>query len=177
MRKPYLEILLYVCNRLVAVVPSHLLRLLFYRRLMKMEIGRDTYIFMDAWFDTKGNFRIGNNSVINQKCRLDNRGGIRIGDNVSISAEVTILTADHNVDSALCEGRVRGVTIGDYVFIGTRAMLLPGVRVGEGAVIAAGAIVTRDVEDYLIVAGVPARPIRKRPRGLKYTVKYDRWLF
>jgi acetyltransferase-like isoleucine patch superfamily enzyme len=63
------------------------------------------------------------------------------------------------------------------VFIGTRAMLLPGVRVGEGAVIAAGAIVTRDVADYHIVAGVPARPIRQRPRGLKYQVKYDRWLF
>ena len=162
------EGILYVANRIVARVPSHRLRLFFYRRVMGFEIGHHSYIFMDAWFDCKRGLKIGNHSVVCQKCRLDTRGRIEIGDNVSISAEVCILTADHDPQSLDFGGRDAPVRIEDFAFIGTRAMILRGVTIGRGAVVAAGAIVTKSVAPYAIVAGVPARTIGKRLENLDY---------
>ena len=132
---------------------------------------------MDAWFYTRRGLRIGRNSVINERCRLDTRGGITIGDNVSVSPEVCILTADHDMRSRTAAGREREVVISDHVFIGTRAVILPGVRLERGCAVAAGAVVTRDVEAFTIVAGVPARPIGERPADLSYTVEYQRLFF
>ena len=129
---------------------------------------------MDAWFDTIGSFNMGNNSTINQKCHLDNRGGLTIGSNVSISSEVCILTADHDPNTADFAGRCRGVSIEDYAFIGTRAMILAGVTIGQGAIVAAGAVVSRDVLPYEIVAGIPARVIGSRRKDLDYSASYCR---
>ncbi len=168
------EALLYVCNRIVSRIPSHRLRLFFYRRVMHFEIGHHTYIFMDAWFDTRGGLKMGNHSVVNQKCRLDTRGGIEIGENVSISAEVCILTADHDPASPAFAGRNRPVHVRDYAFIGTRAMILQGVTIGKGAVVAAGAVVTKDVAPFEIVAGCPARKIGLRNSELLYETDYGR---
>ncbi|CEK17007.1 hypothetical protein CTKA_01330 [Chthonomonas calidirosea] len=113
MRRPSLRYVasqtaLYITNHIVSCIPVHWVRLLFYRRIMRFQIGKDSFIFMGAWFDTRGNFVLGDHSVINQRCRLDNRGGISIGNNVSISAEVCILTADHDPQSPTFAGRVRG---------------------------------------------------------------------
>jgi maltose O-acetyltransferase len=141
---------------------------------MRVKIGNGTSIFMRAWLDTPGGLTIGKNSTINQGCRLDARGGLSIGDNVSISAEVCILTAAHDVGSVTFDGFGKPVDIQDFVFIGTRAMVLPGVSIGTGAIVAAGAIVTKNVESYSVVAGVPARIIGRRPLGLNYTATYRR---
>lgn len=170
---------LFIANRIVARVPSHSLRLFFYRRVLKFTIGPSSYIFMDAWFDTKGkgSFIMGRNSVINQKCRLDNRGSIVIGNSVSISAEVCILTADHDLQSPEFVGRERAVSIGDYAFIGTRALLLPGVTIGRGAAVAAGAIVTKNVPERAIVAGCPANQIGTRSADFDYAPRYNPLFF
>jgi acetyltransferase-like isoleucine patch superfamily enzyme len=168
------DALLYLTNRVVARIPSHTLRLWYYRCCWKCEIGPNSFIFMDAWFDTRGSFRMGRNSTINQKCRLDNRGSITIGDNVAISTETCILTADHDPRDDDFGGRARSVQIEDYVFIGTRAMILPGVTLGRGAVVAAGAVVTRSVAPYAIVAGIPAREIGRRQTDLNYNASYCR---
>lgn len=120
---------------------------------------------------------MGKNSIINQNCCLDNRGVLTIGDNVSISSEVCILTADHDLQSPLFEGRIHPVTIEDYVFIGTRAMILPGVKLGKGCAVAAGAIVTKNVAPFTIVAGIPANPIGKRIQQLEYNCFYPRSFF
>jgi maltose O-acetyltransferase len=173
-RRGYFDGLLFVTNRIIARVPSHTLRLCWYRRIMSFQIERGSIIFMDAWVDGRRGLRIGPRSVINQRCRLDTRGGICIGSNVSISAEVCILTADHDLNSRTFEGRQRPVVISDYVFIGTRAMILPGVTLGKGAAVAAGAVVTKDVEPFVIVAGVPARPIGRRRDDFNYHVSYRR---
>lgn len=166
--------LLYLTNHWIARIPSHNFRLYFYRRFLKLRVGSGSFIFMEARFDTVGDFEMGQNSTVNPKCHLDNRGGLIIGNNVSISSEVCIITADHDPKEADFRGRNRGVTIEDYVFIGTRAMILAGVTIGRGAIVAAGAVVSRDVPPYSIVAGVPARVIGKRREDLDYSASYCR---
>ncbi len=168
------ELRLFICNRWVSRTPSHTLRLIFYKKVMKYQVGQGTNLFMDCTFDCAGNFSIGENSVINGKCRLDNKCSITIGENVSISQEVMILTADHDPDSADFVGRDGPVTIGDYVWIGSRAIILPGCTIGKGAVVAAGAVVTRDVAPYSIVAGSPAKVIKMRSTDLRYKISYRR---
>lgn len=177
LKRIHLDGILYLTNRVVAHIPFHFIRLSFYRYCLGLEIGSQSYIFMEAWFDAKKNFKLGKNSVINQKCRLDNRGTIAIGDSVSISAEVCILTADHYPQSPDFSGGVSPVTIEDYVFIGTRAMILPGVTLGKGSVVGAGAAVTKDVAPFTIVAGVPAKPIGSRRTDLDYSATYHRLFF
>lgn len=167
----------YITNRLISQIPFHFIRLGFYRQCLSFEIGTGSHIFMDAWFDCKKNFVVGKNSTINQKCRLDNRGGISIGDNVSISAEVCILTGDHDLQSQDFSGRVRPVVIEDYVFIGTRAMILPGVTLGKGSAVGAGAVVTKSVPPFTVVAGIPAKSIGIRSSDLHYSASYLRLFF
>ena len=166
--------LLFICNKIVGHIPSHALRKLFYRGVMRVRIGKGSYIFTGARFDIPGAFVIGEDSTINDRCRLDNRGTLTIGDHVSISSEVCILTADHDPQNSSFLGRERAVVIEDYVFIGTRAMILPGVKIGRGAVVAAGAIVTKEVPPLAIVAGSPAREIGRRDPTLDYRVEYNR---
>jgi maltose O-acetyltransferase len=170
------EFLVYATNHVVAHIPSRRFRRAFYRKALDMKIGHGSAIHLGASIDTRHGFVMGDHSVINGNCRLDNRGGIAIGNNVSISRNVTILTADHDVRDRDFTGRNRGVTIGDYAFVGTGAIVLPGVSLGIGSVVAAGAVVTRSVEDYAIVGGNPARKIAERPRDLAYTISYDRFL-
>ena len=158
----------------MARVPSHRFRLFFYRRVMGFEIGHHSYIFMDAWFDCRRGLKMGNHSVVNQKCRIDTRGGVEIGDNVGIAAESCILTADHDPQAPDGGGRVAPVRIEDYAIVGTRAMILRGVTIGRGAVVAAGAIVTKNVAPFSIVAGTPARQIGVRNENLNYEINYDR---
>jgi acetyltransferase-like isoleucine patch superfamily enzyme len=166
------NLLFMISNRVVAYIPSHTIRLFFYRFAMKFDVGENTSIFMGAWFDAWGNFKIGKNSVINPNCRLDTRGGITIGENVSISAQVCILTADHDLLDLKFQGRLGSVTIEDYVFIGTRAMILRGVTLGKGSAVAAGSIVMKDVLPFTIVAGIPAKKIGSRPQELDYNCNY-----
>lgn len=168
------EGMLYVTNHVVNSVPSHIFRKAFYRRILNIKIGKKSYIFMSAYLETRGQMTIGDGTVINERCRLDNRGGLTIGNHVSISPDTHIITADHDVQSPDFAGRQNPVTIEDHVFIGSRATILPGVTVGVGAVVAAGAVVTRSVEPYAIVAGIPAKKIGERTRDLRYTHQYDR---
>jgi acetyltransferase-like isoleucine patch superfamily enzyme len=141
---------------------------------MEFEIGERSFIFMGARFDCRGGFILGNHSVINERCRLDNRGTLRIGNSVSISSEVCILSADHDPRSESFVGRNRPVEIEDHVFIGTRALILPGCHIGRGAIVAAGSILTKSVEPFTIVAGNPAKPVGKRPESLDYRLDYAR---
>lgn len=168
------ELRIYICNEWIATIPSHRFRNFYYRKVMKFKFEQSCSIHMHCVVDCAENLVIGENSVINAKCRLDNRGGIVIGENVSISQEVLILTADHDVNAADFAGRSLPVRIQDYVWIGTRAVILPGVTIGKGALIAAGAVVTKDVIPYAIVAGVPARVIKMRRTDLNYETKYRR---
>jgi maltose O-acetyltransferase len=141
---------------------------------MRFEIGANSYVYLDAWFDSRGGLKMGRNSVVNHRCRMDTRGGIVIGENVSVAAETCVLTADHDPQSPTFEGRGGQVIIEDYAVIGTRAMILRDLTIGRGAIVAAGAIVTKSVAPFTIVAGSPAKPIGRRAEKLEYRIDYCR---
>ncbi len=156
------ELRLYLTNHWVSWLPSHRLRLFYYRQVMQFEIGPGTNVFMGCQFDCARGIVIGKNTTINPRCRLDSRGGIRIGNFVSISSDSRILTADHDPDSPEFSGRHGQVVIGDHCFVGTGALILKGVNLGTGAIIGAGSVVTHNVPAGEIWAGNPARKIRDR---------------
>lgn len=164
----------YIATYWVAHIPSFRIRHWYYRKLMNYKIGKESSLHMGL-FVTGANIEIGDNVVVNRRVYLDGRIGIRIGNNVSISPEVYIVSMEHDPNDSLFATRGGVVVIDDHVWIGSRAMLLPGVHIGEGAVIAASAVVTRDVEPYQIVAGVPARPIGNRSRRIEYRCVYFPW--
>jgi maltose O-acetyltransferase len=121
------------------------------------------------------------------RCLLDGRKfQIRTGSNVSIGPEATILTLGHEPRSPVFADRGGDVVIGDRVWIGYRAIVLPGVTIGEEAVVGAGAVVTKDVDPYAIVAGNPARKVGERAvegressvesQGFEYELEYRPWL-
>jgi acetyltransferase-like isoleucine patch superfamily enzyme len=168
------ELRLYLCNHVIANVPSHTVRLWYYKKIMHFKIGHGSTINMNCKFDCAANLVIGENTVINANCRLDSRGRLEIGNNVSVSENVIFLTADHNEDLIGVHGRPKEIVVEDYVWIGTRAMVLPGVRIEKGGVVGAGAIVTRDVKYLNIVAGIPAKKINTRPEIFNYSAEYKR---
>jgi maltose O-acetyltransferase len=167
------RVLNYLTNHVVAHVPSSTLRRLWYRHALGIDFGPGASVLLGAhvWFFGPGETRrrgvaIGRNSRINRDCTLDIRSGLTIGDNVSISPEVMILGGSHDYNDPTFRYVDAGpVTIGDHVWIGSRAMILPGVNVGRGAVVAAGSIVTKDVAPMMVVAGVPAKPVAVRDSG------------
>jgi acetyltransferase-like isoleucine patch superfamily enzyme len=176
MRRILAELKLYICNHVISHFPSTTVRMMYYRNVMRFKIGKGSYIFLNCKFDASNGLIMGENSVINAHCRIDSRGLVTIGSNVSISESVIILTADHDMDKPDMEGRTKSVTIGDYVWIGTKALLMPNVVVGYASVIAAGAIVTKNVNDYHVVAGIPAKFIKERKRqdAFTYSASYKR---
>jgi maltose O-acetyltransferase len=188
-----MQSLKYATSHVINRIPSHAVRGLWYRRVLGLAIGRGAVIHLgvDLWLLSRGQVRrgaidaagqprvsIGANTWINRGCTLDLRGGLRIGDNVSIAAEVVILSADHDRDQVSFPLRFREVVIEDHVWIGMRAMILPGVHIGRGAVVGAGSVVTRDVAALAVVAGAPARQIGTRSVGaVDYTFDAPRPLF
>lgn len=161
---------------LVGAIPSHAVRLFFYRRVFHVAIGESTSIHRRCRFYRPAGVSIGAHSVVNRGVLLDGRSGLRIGDNVSISEGSQILTLEHDPNDPAFGWRGAAVLIGDRVFLGARSTVLPGITVGEGAVVAAGAVVTHDVEPFTIVGGVPARPIGQRRSDLDYQLTYRKFL-
>ena len=136
-----------------------------------MKINKFTYCGRNLDVRSPWNIKIGNNCIINKKVLLDGRGGmLKIGNNVDIALEVQIWTLSHDINGEKHNPIGADVIIEDYVWIGTRAIIMPGVRIGRGAVIAAGAIVTKDVPPMAIVAGVPAKIISQRNNPLTYNL-------
>lgn len=166
------RILNYLTNYVVAFVPSYTLRHLWYEFVMGLEIGQGAGVGMRTYVWSYGPRRnrrdgacIGANTRISHGCTLDLRHGLSIGDNVSVSPEVMILGATHDVNAAWFNEVAGFVTIEDHVWIGARAVILTGITIGRGAVVAAGSVVTKSVAPMTIVAGVPAKPVGVRNPG------------
>ena len=127
--------------------------------------GSHVNIEKGADFGTGKGIAIGNYSGIGVNCKV--RGPLTIGEYVMMGPNVTILTHTHNIERTDIpmgqQGmRVAEVVIGNDVWIGMRVIIMPGVKVGDGAVIGAGAVVTKDVPAFTVVGGVPAKIIKYR---------------
>ncbi|WP_325437918.1 acyltransferase [Pseudomonas nitroreducens] len=166
----------YLANNWISRCPYERLRNIYYRRILGIQIGQDTHVSMRMFFTgyhSRCNVRIGNNCVINRETYLDGRTGVEIGNNVNISFQTCILSLHHDHNSPDFVAIGAPVVIKDNAWIGARATLLPGVIIGEGAVVAAGAVVARSVPDYTVVGGVPAKVIGERNRHLTYKTKFS----
>lgn len=156
-----------ILNGIINVVPIWIIRKLFYS-LSRMSLGGGSVINMFQHFISPSKIRIGKNCHINRYCLLDGRGGIVIGDSVSISYKSAIITGSHNMQNSKFPVKLAPIVIKDFAWIGVGATILQGVRIGKGAVVCAGAVVTKDVPDYAIVAGIPAKVIGERKQQLGY---------
>lgn len=162
----------YLPNKIYAQIPSSRIRNYLYRK-NGMKIGSHTVINMGLYSFSMNNIEIGNYTHINRDVFLDGRGSIFIGNNVSISHNVSIVTGSHDCNSSNFYGRYLPIKIDDYAWIGINAIILQNVKIGKGAVVAAGAVVTKDVPPYAIVGGSPAKIIGYRNNNLSYQCKWD----
>ena len=158
----------YLLNRWCMSVPSHAFRRAMARRFLGA-LGPGCSFLLDCELRRARNIFIGSHCVFNRGVLLDGRGGrLTIGNCVDIAQETNIWTLEHDVHDDVHKDKGGAVTIEDYVWIASRVTILPGVRIGRGAVIASGAVVTKDVPPMTIVGGVPARVIGERRSSLQY---------
>ena len=161
----------YLPNHFVNKIPFYFIRHFIYRYIYKLKLGKGSSIHLHCFLN-RFNIEIGENTAINRKCYLDSRGGLKIGNNVSISPEVHLITAQHDINDPKFRFITKAIILEDYVFVGTRAVILQGVKLGKGCVVASGAVVTKSFPEYSVVAGVPAKVISIRNKDLNYSCKW-----
>ena len=142
-------------------------RLLFYRFTLP-QWGSRLYVLPNVTFNYPLNLSIGENVFINRGVYITARAPISIGDHALIGPYVVLNSGNHNYSDRSVPIRdqshsIAPIQIDRDVWIGAHATILPGVTIGEGAIVGAGAVVTRSVAPYTIVGGVPARPLKGRP--------------
>ncbi len=158
----------YMTNHVINHIPFYGLRHAWYRRVLGWRVGPGAAILLGQHVQMAGvrtsgrKVSIGSDTVINQGCMLYTTGGLIIGEHVSISAGVWLITGSHDMNDPRFIAFYKPIVIGNYAWIGMRATILGGITIGEGAVVMAGAVVTRDVPPYTVVGGVPARVITQR---------------
>ncbi len=154
-------------NVFVNKIPSRHLRKWFYK-ILGAKIGKNTVIYRrtDVLFP-KG-LELANNIAVGWFADLDARGGITVGDNTNISSHAKLITGSHNIDDPEFKASFLPINIGHHCWIGTGAIILQGVTIGDGAVVAAGAVVTKDIPAFEVWGGIPAKFIRKRNPEVTY---------
>ncbi len=165
----------YFIREWMMYVPFHWLRKLIIKSQFK-SVGKQTNFLIGIEYRKPKNISIGNNSVVNKRVLLDGRGGqLIIGNNVDIAQETNIWTLEHDVHDDFHTDTGADVIIEDYVWIASRVTILPGVKIGKGAVVAANSVVTKDVLPMAIVGGIPAKVLGTRKSKLKYQLNYQPW--
>ena len=163
MLRAYAVGLYYLGLRFTAALPSMHLRNLILRGLYGLNLHPDAVLMGRFELRRPRRIQIGKGTVVGDRCELDGREGLSIGQNVNISSEVKIYTLQHDYRLPGFPNRGGPVTVEDYAWLSTRCTILPGVTVGRGAVVAAGAVVTKDVAPLTVVGGIPATVIAQRP--------------
>ncbi|GAA0727075.1 DapH/DapD/GlmU-related protein [Clostridium malenominatum] len=166
-------VLKYICRDLILgiakYVPSALgipLRMILYKIFLK-KCGKGLRIASDVTIKFPENVIVGDNVSFNEYDWIDGNGGIEIGDYVSIGPKVSIISFSHgyediHVPIKLQKKKLNKILIENNVWIGANVVITGGVKIGTGSIIGAGSVVLNDVEPYSIVAGVPARLVKKR---------------
>ena len=147
--------------RFVGHIPFHCFRRFCYK-LAGVKIGKGSTIHMGCNFFNPTGVSIGDDTIVGDHAFLDGRAPLKIGNHVSLASEVMIYNSEHDIHRGDMGVVEEPVLIEDYAFIGPRVIILPGVKIGKGAVVAAAAVVTHDVSPGKIVGGVPAREIGER---------------
>lgn len=168
----YLAFKFYLYNSFITNIPSYRLRLIYLKKVLKIQIGKHTSIHMGCFF-AGSNIKIGANTVIARNCYLDGRVGlIDIRNNVSVAPDAHIITMSHDVQSPTFNWISLPVVLEDFVWVGARVTILPGVTAGKGSVMAACAVVNKNIGPFCIVAGSPAKKISERVKTLDYNLSY-----
>tara|TARA_A100001234_G_C12319504_1_gene256936 strand:- start:48 stop:506 length:459 start_codon:yes stop_codon:yes gene_type:complete len=148
-------------------------------KFLGLKFKKKAIVWCGAKINYPGRIFIGENSVIGPSTTLLSQGEIEIGNNVNISGFNFIISQEHNVKDPELKTILKKVIIEDYVWIATNSTILPGVRIGKGAVVAAGAVVTKSVKPFDIVGGNPAKKIGTRIKKISYnTLSFNgiKWL-
>lgn len=157
----WLDFKLFLVHLISLHMPLYTIRWLVFK-LVGLRIGQKSKIHMGTKFFNPAGVEVGADTVIGDRAFLDGRAPLIIGNHVDIASEVMIYNSEHDIEDPEFSATEESVEIGDYAFIGPRAIILPGVKIGRGAVVAAGAVVSDDVKDFEIVGGVPAQKIGER---------------
>lgn len=155
----------------IGYFPSHRVRNFVYKYIFLVQKDDTSIIYYGAYIRGGHNLKIGKGCIIGDKCMLDARQGIYIGNNVNIGTCVSLWTDSHDMNDPYFRSmpNKRGpINIGNRAWLGSHCVILDNVNIGEGAVVAAGAVVTKDVEPYTIVGGIPAKKIGERTHDLRY---------
>jgi acetyltransferase-like isoleucine patch superfamily enzyme len=161
-------------NGLHGCLPFVLRPLLY--RACGFDIARSATLQGGIRFFHVRRLRIGAHTLVNRGVYLDNRAGLEIGRNVSIAHDVRIYTLGHDPHDPQFATKGASVRIDDYAVLFAGAMVMPGVHLGRGCVVMAGAVVTKDVPPMRIVGGNPARDLGERRAEPAYTLKRRYWL-
>lgn len=164
----FVSLVLYylIVNKIPHKFGGRKLRLLLFKCIAD-RVGTNVNILPNVHIGKGKKLVIGNHSGIGVNSRLDLTNSITLGDNVMAGPEVMIFTGVHHYNDTTIPMSQQGSTsepvrIGNDVWIGARVIILPGVTIGNGAIIGAGSVVTKDVEDFSVVAGNPATKIKQR---------------
>lgn len=169
--------LFYLVTQIVMWIPFHPIRFLF-MKIFCNKIGHNIEFCRNIDIRSPKRVSVGNFTTINKNVLMDGRGGnLTIGNCVDIAQDVQIWTLQHDYNSKDYSTIGKAVVINNYAWIGSRSILLPGVTIGIGAVVAAGSIVTRDVPPFTVVAGCPARVIGNRSESLEYRLGKWRYFY
>lgn len=133
-----------------------------FSRIIGKPVDETFAMFPPFYTDCGKNIFVGKDVFINCGCHFQDQGGVYIGDHALIGSQVVFATINHGLEPDRRGDNIPApIHVGENVWIGSHATILPGVTIGENAIVAAGAVVTKDVPADTVVAGVPARPIRK----------------
>jgi putative colanic acid biosynthesis acetyltransferase WcaF len=155
----------YLLNHVVMQIPLIGPRLYLMERCGVRFERRDTSAVLlgtRVWFPE--GLHLAEDCVVGRECRIEAAGGVYVGRSADIANGVRLQTGTHDLDGPGFKARYADIRIGDHAWVCEAATVLGGVNIGEGAVVMAGAVVSRDVDPWTIVGGVPARPVRTRPR-------------
>lgn len=154
----------------ISFIPSCHIRKWVYK-ILGANIGPNVVFHFKTEIRMPHKLTVGKGTIIGDNALLDARNKLFLGENVNLSSNVSIYTEQHDYRDPMfrCTRNYdKSVHIGNRVWLGSNVVILPGVTIGEGAVCCAGCVVTKDVEPYCVVAGVPAKKVNERPRNLKY---------
>ena len=154
-------------NRIINKLPSRHVRKWFYQAL-GARFGKNSFPCRRVEMLFPKGLELGDGVSIGWFAELDARGGIKIQNDTNISSHVKLITGSHDIDDPEFTADFLPIHIGHHCWIGTGAIVLQGVKIGDGAVVAAGSVVTKDVEPWTVVGGVPAKKIRDRKEACEY---------